>query len=70
MQGGKGRRERLARIAALAEQVWEDDDLAHRFLTTPQPQLDGERPVDLTRSELGSRQVEMLLMKLEYALPV
>jgi hypothetical protein len=32
MQGGKGRRERLARIAALAEQVWEDDDLAHRFL--------------------------------------
>jgi putative toxin-antitoxin system antitoxin component (TIGR02293 family) len=64
------RLERLARIAALAEQVWEDDDLAHRFLTTAQPQLDGERPMDLTRSELGSRQVEMLLMKLEYALPV
>lgn len=63
------RLERLARITALAEQVWEDADLAHRFLTTAQPQLEDERPVDLTRSDLGSRQVEALLMKIEYALP-
>jgi putative toxin-antitoxin system antitoxin component (TIGR02293 family) len=64
------RLERLARMSALAEDVWEDADLAHEFLTSPQPQLDGERPVDLARSDLGTRQVEMLLMKLEYALPV
>ncbi|HEX6038719.1 antitoxin Xre/MbcA/ParS toxin-binding domain-containing protein [Longimicrobium sp.] len=64
------RLERLARMTALAEDVWEDPDLAHEFLTSAQPQLGGERPVDLARSDLGTRQVEMLLMKIEYALPV
>lgn len=64
------RLERLARMAALSEQVWEDDDLAHEFLTSAQPQLGGERPVDLARSDLGTRQVEDLLFKLEYSLPV
>ena len=61
--------ERLARIAALAEEVWEDRALAHEFLTSPQPQLDGERPVDLARSDLGAREVEELLLGLEYGLP-
>lgn len=64
------RLERLARMTALAEDVWEDTGLAHEFLTSAQPQLEGERPVDLARSDLGTRQVEMLLMKIEYALPV
>jgi putative toxin-antitoxin system antitoxin component (TIGR02293 family) len=63
------RLERMARMAALAERVWEDDALAHEFLTNHQPQLDGERPVDLARSDLGTREVEELLMQLEYALP-
>ncbi|MGH7719205.1 MAG: antitoxin Xre/MbcA/ParS toxin-binding domain-containing protein [Gemmatimonadaceae bacterium] len=64
------RLERLARVAALAEHVWEDEALAHEFLTSPQPQLGHERPVDLARSDLGAREVEELLLKLEYALPV
>lgn len=64
------RLERLARMTALAEEVWEAPALAHEFLTTPQPQLGGERPVDLTRSDLGTRQVEALLFQLEYSLPV
>jgi putative toxin-antitoxin system antitoxin component (TIGR02293 family) len=64
------RTERLARLAALAEHVWEDADYAREFLTQPQPQLGGERPIDLARSELGAREVEMLLMKIEHALPV
>lgn len=63
------RLERLARVTALAEDVWEDEALAHEFLREAQPQLGGERPLDLVRSELGARQVEELLMKLEYALP-
>jgi putative toxin-antitoxin system antitoxin component (TIGR02293 family) len=63
------RLERMARMTALAEDVWESRALAHRFLTSPQPQLDGERPIDLARSDLGTRQVEDLLMKIEYALP-
>lgn len=64
------RLERLARMAALAEQVWEDDALAHEFLISAQPQLGGERPVDLARSDLGTREVEDLLMAIEYSLPV
>lgn len=61
--------ERLARIAALAEEVWEDESLAHEFLHSPQPQLGGQRPIDRVRTDLGAREVEMLLMKLEYSLP-
>ena len=64
------RLERLARIAALAEDVWENEPLAHEFLRSAQPQLGGERPLDLVRTELGARQVEDLLMKLEFGLPV
>jgi putative toxin-antitoxin system antitoxin component (TIGR02293 family) len=63
------RTERLARLSALAERVWEDDELAREFMTAEQPQLEGERPIDLARSELGAREVEMLLMRIEHALP-
>src|SRR3954454_21693976 len=63
------RLERLARITALAEDVWEADERAHEFLLSAQPQLGGERPVDLSRTDLGARQVEELLLKLEFGLP-
>ncbi len=64
------RTERLARITALAEQVFEQEPLAHEFLRSAQPSLGGERPVDLTRSDLGTREVEDLLYAIEYSLPV
>jgi putative toxin-antitoxin system antitoxin component (TIGR02293 family) len=64
------RLERLARLTALAEQVWDDPELAHEFLVSAQPQLGGERPVDLIRTDLGTRRVEDLLWSLEYSLPV
>lgn len=64
------RLKRLAPMTAQAEEVWGDAALAHEFLTSVQPQLGGERPMDLTYSDLGARQVERLLMKIEYALPV
>lgn len=64
------RLERLARLSALAERVWETDEQAREFMVSRQPQLGDERPIDLVRSELGARQVEDLLWALEYALPV
>ena len=64
------RLERLARVTALAEDVWEDERLALEFLRGAQPQLGGARPIDLAHTDLGARQVEELLMKLEFALPV
>ena len=63
------RLERLARVAAIAEDVWEDEALVREFLGNPQPQLGGQSPLDLVHTELGARQVEELLMKLEYGLP-
>jgi len=63
------RTERLARLSALAERVWEDEELAREFMTSEQPQLEGARPIDKARSELGAREVEMLLMRIEHALP-
>ncbi|HSL82600.1 MAG TPA: MbcA/ParS/Xre antitoxin family protein [Thermoanaerobaculia bacterium] len=62
------RLERLARMTALAEEVWEDAELAHEFLTSPQPQLGGASPADLARSDLGTRQVEELLRRIEHSL--
>jgi uncharacterized protein (DUF2384 family) len=67
--GENGGRERLVRITALAEMVWEDPALADEFLTSVQPQLGG-RPVDLVLDESSTRRVETLLMRIEHALPV
>jgi putative toxin-antitoxin system antitoxin component (TIGR02293 family) len=64
------RLERLARVMAMAEEVWESKADAQEFLTTPQPLLEDLTPLDLAQSELGARQVEDLLMQLEYSLPV
>src|ERR1044072_3203772 len=38
------RPERLARVVALAEEVWQDREQARRFLTTQHPELGGKSP--------------------------
>jgi putative toxin-antitoxin system antitoxin component (TIGR02293 family) len=62
--------ERLARLIAMAEFVWDDRDDARRFLLSPHPALDGRPPIDLAQSELGARQVEALLENILHGLPV
>ena len=64
------RLERIARLATLAEQVWESADEAQRFLTSSHPQLGNQAPLDLAATDLGTRRVETLLWKLEHSLPV
>ena len=56
-------------MIATAEYVWDDRDEARRFLTMPHPALDGRRPIDAARSELGARQVEELLWQIFHGLP-
>ena len=63
------RTERLARIVASAEFVWDDTAAARRFLTTAHPMLQNRTPLDVSLTELGARQVEALLWKLFYGLP-
>jgi putative toxin-antitoxin system antitoxin component (TIGR02293 family) len=64
------RTERLARVIAAAEAVWDDQNDAREWLTRPQPELGDRTPVDCALSELGARQVESLLDRLQYGLPV
>jgi putative toxin-antitoxin system antitoxin component (TIGR02293 family) len=63
------RTERLARVVATAEDVWQDRDQARRFLTTPHPEIGGRTPLDAARTELGARQAEEVMARIVYGLP-
>ncbi|MBI3154892.1 MAG: DUF2384 domain-containing protein [Burkholderiales bacterium] len=56
--------ERLARVIATAEHVWDSADDARAFLTTGHAMLGGKRPIDVALTELGARRVENLLWSL------
>lgn len=64
------RTERLARIVALAEALWENEVEARAFLNRPHPLLDGETPLKVAHTELGARRVERLLHDVEHGLPL
>ncbi len=64
------RTERLARVIAAAEAVWNDQNDAREWLTTPHPELGGRAPIECALTELGARQVESVLDRLQYGLPV
>jgi putative toxin-antitoxin system antitoxin component (TIGR02293 family) len=63
------RTERLARVVAIAEDVWQDRDQARRFLTTPHPEMGGKTPVEAALTELGARQAEEVMARITYGLP-
>jgi len=73
-QSGKGRLSRdksdrvyrIARIFAIAESVFESRDSAIRWLSREQRGLGRRVPMDLLRYELGAREVENLLGRIEY----
>ena len=56
--------ERLARVIATAEHVWDSVDDARTFLATEHPMLEGKRPIEVALTELGARRVENLLWSL------
>lgn len=64
------RAERLARIVALAIQALGDADEAKTWLNEPHPLLGSARPIDVSASDLGARQVERILHNIEHDLPV
>jgi putative toxin-antitoxin system antitoxin component (TIGR02293 family) len=61
--------ERLARVIALAEMLWDDDEAAKRFLATPHAELGRRKPIEAALTELGARQVEDVVMRALYGLP-
>lgn len=64
------RLERLARVSALAEHVWESRAQAQAWLSAPLALLEGLPPLEHAASELGARRVEDILWKLEFSMPV
>ncbi|MBT9499587.1 MULTISPECIES: antitoxin Xre/MbcA/ParS toxin-binding domain-containing protein [Zoogloea] len=63
-----GRTERLARIFATAEYVWNSEQDAQAFLGSPHAMLQGRTPLDVSMTELGARRVEELLWRLYYGI--
>jgi len=57
---------RFARLYALAEEVLEDEEQARDWLRSPQIGLNNRTPLDLMRTEAGAREVESLLIRIEY----
>ena len=64
------RTERLARVVALSESIWNDDDETRAFLNRPHPLLDDRSPIEVASTELGARRVELLLHSVEQGLPL
>jgi putative toxin-antitoxin system antitoxin component (TIGR02293 family) len=62
--------ERLARVLAAAEHVWDDREQARQWMSKPHRELGGKTPLEAARTELGARRVESLLDKLYFGLPV
>jgi putative toxin-antitoxin system antitoxin component (TIGR02293 family) len=56
---------RVARIAALAEEVFADEDRAWRWLRAPKRQFQGRTPLQLLATEAGARLVEELLYRID-----
>ena len=63
------RTERLARVVAAAEYVWDSPENARRFLSATHPELRGRAPLNAAMTELGARQVELILEKIFHGLP-
>jgi len=68
-QAESERTERLARVIAAAEYVWDNRDDAREWLTRPHPELENRPPIEAALSELGARRAEDLLDRLFYGIP-
>lgn len=57
---------RLARIAARATEVFENDDTARNWLKRPNRALAGVAPYELLDTDAGTEQVDELLNRIDY----
>lgn len=62
--------ERMARLYAMALAVFEEPDLAARFLSTPHPELGDRSPFEAALTEIGGREVEEVIERGLHGLPV
>lgn len=57
---------RLARILGHAISVFGNHEAARQWLSAPQAALGGEIPLDLAETEIGAREVEQLIGRIDY----
>lgn len=61
---------RAARLFARALELFEGDvDAARVWLLSPRPALDGRKPLEFARSDIGAIEVENLIGRLEHGIP-
>jgi putative toxin-antitoxin system antitoxin component (TIGR02293 family) len=65
-----GRLERIARLMAYAEWVWDSKADAQAFMVTSNKALNDLSPIDIATSDAGVRAVEEVLNRVYYGLPV
>lgn len=59
---------RVARVLAAAEEVFGDQDKAHRWLRRPTAALADEAPLELLDTEEGAREVEIILGRIAHGI--
>ena len=57
---------RMARVAAVADDVLETPEIASTWLQTPNGALGGIAPLDLLGTDLGAEQVETTLIRIDH----
>ena len=58
---------RFARLMGKAVEVFESEEAARAWLSAPQHGLGGEMPLDYAMTELGAREVENLLGRIDHS---
>lgn len=56
--------QRIARVFAMAIDVWGNEEDAREFMAKPHPMLDDRTPFEASLSEIGAREVESILGRL------
>jgi putative toxin-antitoxin system antitoxin component (TIGR02293 family) len=59
---------RVARITAMAEQVFGEPERAWRWLRKPKPRFDGKTPIEMLTTEAGARLVEEMIVQIDHGI--
>jgi putative toxin-antitoxin system antitoxin component (TIGR02293 family) len=59
---------RLARLTAMAERIFGNEEKAHRWMRKPSPMLEGATPLSLLRNETSAQSLEQALYRIEYGM--
>lgn len=59
---------RLLRVREHAERTFESRDLADQWLSSPNPELANELPIEMARTDVGAREVEAVLIRIQHGI--